>query len=492
MLTAIIEPGTQTKLQQLRLSSEQAVVWIIWLHGPVLALIGWLTGQNLFLALLLWIMTAAAATISHRSQRGTPRARATLGSALCMMPALVVLELSGHPWQADGHMLFFAEVAVTTALLDTQAVIVGALVITLHHLALNFILPTLVFPGGADLFRVVFHAVVLVLECAALVWLINKTCKALAEAEAAATDVAEMATMREAEQKEAAMRMATAQRVTLHATASAFESKVGTLVSMLSSGAAELHATAGSMSSNAMFTDQQASAVASSAKQANHGVQMAAAAAEQLSASVSEISRQVTQSSQITGQAVQDTQRTSTIVRALADSAEKIGQVVGLISNIAGQTNLLALNATIEAARAGDAGKGFAVVASEVKSLAVQTAKATQEIGAQIGQIQSATGEAVHAITGIIGTIEEISSIASTISVAVEEQGAATAEIARSVQQTAASTEHVTANIESVSEAAKETGAAANEMLTASNGVSHQAEQLAAEVGSFLADIRAA
>jgi methyl-accepting chemotaxis protein len=215
-----------------------------------------------------------------------------------------------------------------------------------------------------------------------------------------------------------------------------------------------------------------------------------AASAEQLTSSIGEISRQVTQSAQITGKAVQEARRTDSIVRALSEGADKIGQVVDLITNIAGQTNLLALNATIEAARAGEAGRGFAVVASEVKSLAQQTARATEEIGAQIAQVQSATNDAVEAIRGITGTIEEVSSIAATIAAAVEEQGAATAEIARNVQQVSASTQDVTSNITGVSHAAQEAGVAVSQVLANANDVSKQTTRLTSEVDNFVASLK--
>jgi methyl-accepting chemotaxis protein len=295
-----------------------------------------------------------------------------------------------------------------------------------------------------------------------------------------------------AEQEAQKATIAAAQKAAMNQTADAFEAKVGSLVSMLSSGATELQATATSMSAIATQTDERATTVAAAAEEASAGVQTVAAAAEELTASIHEISRQVAQSSRITERAVQDARRTDTIVRALANGAQKIGDVVQLITGIAAQTNLLALNATIEAARAGDAGKGFAVVASEVKSLANQTAKATEEIGSQIAQIQSATGEAVQAIQAIGVTIDEVSAIASNIAAAVEEQGAATAEIARNVQQTAASTQAVTATIAGVSQAANDTGAAAGEVLGSASGLSQQAGQLTNEVNSFVAGIRAA
>jgi methyl-accepting chemotaxis protein len=271
-----------------------------------------------------------------------------------------------------------------------------------------------------------------------------------------------------------------------------FESQVAGILSTLASAATEMNQTAESMSATAEETSRQSSAVASASEEATTNVQTVASAAEELSASVQEISRQVAQSTQITGQAVDEVSRTNMTVKGLAEAAQKIGDVVSLINDIASQTNLLALNATIEAARAGEAGKGFAVVASEVKSLANQTAKATEEIGAQIGAIQNATGGAVQAIEGIGGTIAKVSEIATTIASAVEEQGAATQEIARNVQQASQGTQEVSSNIAGVSEAAQQTGAASAQVLSTAGELAKQSEVLKAEVDDFLAKVRAA
>jgi methyl-accepting chemotaxis protein len=271
-----------------------------------------------------------------------------------------------------------------------------------------------------------------------------------------------------------------------------FEGRVGEMVGMLSAASTELEATARSMNVTAASTNEQAGTVVGAAAEASGGVQTAAAAAEQLGASIAEISRQVSQATTVAGRAVEDARRTDTTVQTLAEGAARIGDVVRLISDIAGQTNLLALNATIEAARAGDAGRGFAVVASEVKALAAQTAKATEEIGAQIAQIQAATDQAVVAIGGITHTIEEVSGIAVAIAAAVEEQSAATGEIARTVQETARATEAVTVNIGRVSEGSTETGAAAGQVLSAASELAQQAERLSGTVSDFVGEVRAA
>ena len=272
----------------------------------------------------------------------------------------------------------------------------------------------------------------------------------------------------------------------------AFEIKVGQMVGLVSASATELQATAESMTHTASQTTQQATNVAAAAEQASTNVQTVASAAEQLAASIAEISRQLAQSAKVANKAQEDAKRTDEVVKALADGAQKIGEVVGLISSIAGQTNLLALNATIEAARAGDAGKGFAVVASEVKSLATQTAKATENISLQIAQIQAATKVAVDSIGGIGRTIGEISQIAAAVAAAVDEQGSATQEIARNVQQAAIGTQEVTFNITGVSQGANSTGSAAGALLGAAGELSQRAEQLRHEVVQYIAGVKTA
>ncbi len=281
-------------------------------------------------------------------------------------------------------------------------------------------------------------------------------------------------------------------KVLLARTADEFERGVRASLDSLSGAASDMQATSRSMSSTAIEASRQATSVAAVAEQASVNVQTVAAATEELSSSVSEIGRQVTQSTEIAGQAVAEANRTNVTVQGLSAAAQKIGDVVKLISDIASQTNLLALNATIEAARAGEAGRGFAVVANEVKSLASQTAKATDEISAQVGAMQDATTEAVQAIEGIGRTIGAINEITSAISIAVEQQGTATQEIARNVQEAALGTGQVSSNIAAVNHAAEKTGNASNGVLASAEQLSSQAAKLRADVDRFLANIRAA
>jgi methyl-accepting chemotaxis protein len=271
-----------------------------------------------------------------------------------------------------------------------------------------------------------------------------------------------------------------------------FEATVRSALDSLQKSANSMQTTAQSMSASADQSSALVSAVASAAEETSVNVQTVSSGTEQLSSSISEIGRQVVNSAMIARKAVDEAGQTDATMQGLAENAGRISIVVDLIQTIASQTNLLALNATIEAARAGEAGRGFAVVASEVKSLASQTAKATDEIRSQIANMQTVTISAVGAIRNIGQTIGEINKVTTAIASAVEQQGAATREMARNIQHAAGGTTEVSSNIIGVSTASAEAGSAASQVLSASGALRREAEVLRSEIDAFLSNIRAA
>lgn len=296
----------------------------------------------------------------------------------------------------------------------------------------------------------------------------------------------------QAAQKATEARAAGERRDALMALADRFDREVRSVVEVVAAAGTDLGRAARKVTETSGQASGQAGSALGEAEQATMNVQGVAAAVEEMAASGSEISRQVTQASAIARQAAEEGRRTNVSVAGLAEAAQKVGDVVKLIQDIAGQTNLLALNATIEAARAGDAGKGFAVVAGEVKSLANQTAKATDDIRAQIAAIQAETGSALQAIQGISQTVQGVEEIAASISAAVEEQSAAMQEISANVQHAAGRTQQVARDLQGVTGGLNVNGSAAHDMLGATERLGEQAQRLRQEVDQFMGSIRAA
>jgi len=271
-----------------------------------------------------------------------------------------------------------------------------------------------------------------------------------------------------------------------------FEAAVGNIVTAVTAASSEIELAANGLANTAEETNTLSTTVAAASGQSSASVQSVAAACQEMVTSVGEVGRQVAKSHEVALAAVAQANRTNSQIDALSQTADRIDEVVRMISAVAGQTNLLALNATIEAARAGEAGRGFAVVASEVKALASQTAKATEEIGHQVTQIQLATRQSVDSIKEIGGTIESMADIASSIAAAVEQQGAAAEAMARDVQQAAQGATEVSTSVENVRRGASETGAAAGQVHGAALALLDESKRLGSEVEQFLATVRAA
>ncbi|OQW56532.1 MAG: chemotaxis protein [Proteobacteria bacterium SG_bin9] len=494
MTSEVSDPGVRD-LDALRETASKVLVALLWLHVPTAVAIGLVRGTDWMLPTGMMAALAIVATLCWRMSGNTPATRLIVAVALMGDVALLVYQMAGHPWQPDMHMYFFAALATLVAYCDFRAILVATIAVALHHLSLNFLLPAALYPGGADFGRVVLHAAILVLEAGVLIWiatqlsqLFETTVQKTSEAETARA-AAEQATHERGELERAAI----AQRSSsMQELAVSFERKIGGIVGDVAAAADDMCQTSESMSHGAEETTRQSTAAASASAQASRNVATVASATEELTASIGAIGEQVTRSAEIANKAAEEARKTNAVIEGLATGTQKIGEVVTLIQSIASQTNLLALNATIEAARAGEHGKGFAVVASEVKALANQTARATEEISAQIGEIQTKTADAVCAIEAIGSTIGEINDISNSIATAVDQQGAATREIAASILEASRSSSDVDQNIGGLTQASRESGEAAGRLLQSSKGLSAQSERLRTEVNSFIDAIRAA
>ncbi|KAA5802278.1 hypothetical protein F1654_10635 [Alkalicaulis satelles] len=429
----------------------------------------------------------ALAGLSWRAAPGTWTTRAVFGAAMMGFPAALTYLMSGHPWQIDMHMTFFAALAAVTVLVDWRALIAAAGAAALHHLTLNFALPAAVFPDGGDFSRVVFHAVVVIAQTGLLIWLAHGVARALSEADDALTlanaakgeadELLQTDRIRQAE--------ITRSRETIATVSGEFEQSVSRVLEDLQTASAQLSGLAGELRTDAGATRASAEGAAGQARETSGHVEAVASAAQELAASIAEVTRTLGSADEISVRAEGEAGRAGGSMEELHNAAREIEDIAGLVSDIAEQTNLLALNATIEAARAGEAGKGFAVVASEVKQLAVQTAKATGDIRSKIEAMRAAADAATSALTQIASTISDIREASSSARNAFAEQSSATDEIARLAADAAGSTARVGEEASAVTGAAARADEAAARFDDASRELAAAAARLGEELSVF-------
>ena len=479
-------------LDRLRWFASRSLVILLWIHALLNPAVAALAGGDWVVSGLVSASLAAAATICIGFGVAARTTHAMIAVALVGTVSMLVVATGGTPWQVDLHMYYFASLALLATLCDWEAIVVAAAAVAVHHLALNFLFSALIYPGGPNFARVMLHATILLIEAGSLIWLTLQINKLFAQAASGVAQAqAALASVEAIEASAAADRAAKERRqIAMDRHTQDFGASIAGVMVGFSSSADGMQAAAGLMAEAASAVRAEANGTAEGASESSQQLSSVAAAVEQMTGSVTEIARQAVSTSEMTRAAVHRADSSQATMKQLSDATARIGDVVRLISDIAGQTNLLALNATIEAARAGEAGKGFAVVAAEVKTLATQTARATSEISGQINAVSAATEQAIGVMAEVAGIIGKLDEVAAIIAAAVEEQSATTREIAANVQQVSVAGQQATDAMRNVVRVSENAGAASEQVLDAANGIGEEAARLKIEVDQFLRAVR--
>lgn len=460
---------------------------LAFLHVPLLALAFWLRGQSGLLPVSLAFILAAGALLLYSSRGAAIVTQLFMAVVLIGQVSILVFSLAGHPWQPDMHMYYFAVLALLAGFCDWRPIVMGAALTALHHLVLQYVLPAAVFYQGGSLWRVLLHAVIVVIETsflATIAVVMGRMFSMNEDSLALARETAERERIAGEGEKRLAEELSRRAQV-LREMVDRFRAKMEQEMAALDRSAEVMQGEAMALTDTSDQARRKTVVVSEAAAGTMLGIEHLSAASDELAGSIGEIGRNVSHSAAGTTVAAELARKASNEIEILARNSENVGAVVGLIRNIAAQTSLLALNATIEAARAGEMGRGFAVVASEVKTLSAQTAKATDDVSVQIGAMQDASLRSLKAIRDIVTAIGDVERVADAISVAVEQQGQATSEIAHQVRMSFEGARHsadIVSSFEAMTEGAHD---AAKQVQDSSDALAAQAHSIREEVATF-------
>ena len=462
-------------------------------HVLIYGMVAFFLDIGIIVPLAMQIALTAIAFLGSHLLKDSASSRDFSAMSLALTPAVLVYILSGHSWQLDAHMYFFAALAMVTAFQSVRAILFAATAIAIHHLTLNFVLPAALFPDSANFLRVVFHAVIVVIETGVLVLItlaLNKMYRNVSDDKARAEEALKQAEEAQksvlaaevAAQKE---RVAQAQDI-----ARKLEQTAGDVIKVFAREAESLYKVSTQISSLVDETSTVTQDVSTQSEETKQHVSAVLGAAQELSASIREISANVHDTISSTGKCVDAANMSKETLNALQKAVSEIDGVIQAITDVAEQTNLLALNATIEAARAGEMGKGFAVVAGEVKALANQTHNMTAEITSRVNTVKSNAQETFVRVEDIIKQIGEVNNKTSIVASAIEEQSAATQEIEHSIKRVSDSTERVSSKIVQIKNISNKSDEGKDALLQASQIIKNKSTELQSGVNEVIKNIR--
>jgi methyl-accepting chemotaxis protein len=475
----------------LRLNVARMLIAVAFGHVPALSGVAFARGFDVAPVAFAAAALAAVPAIMFRMDRSTLAMSFAVAVALVGHTSMLVYLMKGHPWQIEMHFYYFAVLAMLAGFCGWRVICLAAALIALEHGVFNSLMPDAIYGGGADLPRVAVHALVVIIESAVLVTIGSAIRSAFATADRMREKAEELAADREqlATARQAALGETTERADGTRALLVRFEAEMAQSIDALHASATALLGNADSLGAVSSKSAAQMIKVSTISEDTARKVELTAQAGQELSLTIEQVGVSAAKSTELAAQAVDEANRATGTMGEMANVSAEIGKVTGLISGIAAQTNLLALNATIEAARAGEAGRGFSVVAQEVKTLAAQTAKATEEITQRVAAMQNTSGRSVAAIEAVSVKIRQLENVATTIAVAVDQQAAATHEIAANVSSAASGVGHVEESIATIEQLATTNAVAVGEVAVAAQTVADQTKTMRARVRAFTADI---